>query len=124
MSDLKLDDGVVIADNEHYQFCVARNGERWVGFAIGKTTGGQSMMFFFPEIAEGYRLGLASREEAIRMTAAIAQDPGHSFGGVGRWFIPEELRASPEDYRCRDCDEVGCRGECRDDVWPDDEYPI
>jgi hypothetical protein len=108
-----------VGDNRRYLFAVGKLADRWAGFAVGKPRPGKPdeprMIFIFPEISDDYTLGIESRDEAIRMTAAIAQDPESNYGGIKRWFVEDALRASPDDYRCEHCQRVGCKGiECVD----------
>jgi hypothetical protein len=114
MSDepITFEETLLIGENDRgYRFGVGRVGDRWIGFALGRTiTGG--MLFLLPEIAVDHQLGLTLRDEAIRQVAAIAQDPEHAFGGVDRWYVAPELRASPDDYRCEHCGEILCGGRC------------
>lgn len=102
-----------IGENDYgYWFGVGRICSRWVGFAMGALPEGDQMMFFLPGISESYELGVKERELAIKLTGAIALAGEHGYGGITRWFVPEELRGKPEDYRCLDCDEVVCAGDC------------
>jgi hypothetical protein len=102
-----------IGENDHgYWFGVGRLGSRWVGFAMGDLEDGNKMMFLLPGISESYQMGVAERGQAILLTGAIAQDFEHGYGGIARWFIPEELRGKPDDFRCDDCHSVGCAGDC------------
>jgi hypothetical protein len=59
-------------------------------------------------------LGTRDKEKAILMTGAIAQAREHAYGGIARWFVEEELRGKPEDFRCANCQVIGCRGDCFD----------
>lgn len=114
---LHVTDLTLIAQNDHgYRFCVGRIGGRWCGCAIGYSAETrQSFMFLFHEIASRGMLGLEQRDEAIRQTAACAQDLANAYGGVDRWHVEERLRASPEEYRCENCGCVCCDGvECCD----------
>jgi hypothetical protein len=112
MSELKLNDPFIIGYNDHgYMFGVARVGERWVGFALAALSNGRDGMFLLPGISSDHRLGLADRERAIRMVGAVASAPEHGYGGIERWFVGEELRGKPDDFRCVECGEVGCSGE-------------
>jgi len=113
--DLELTNTLVVAENDHgYQFCVAQNADRWIGFAAGELDDGRRMMFVFPNVADGIRLGLEDRDEAIRLTTAIAAAPENGYGGIARYFVDEDLLGRPEQYRCENCDEVGCLGDCVD----------
>lgn len=100
------------ANDYGYWFGVGRMGERYIGFAIGELSNGDRMMFMLPGIAENHTLGITDRERAVKWTGAIAQDPTYGYGGISRWFVPEELRGKPDDFRCADCEEVGCAGDC------------
>ena len=107
----ELSETVLVGENDYgYQFAVGRHGDSWVGFAVGTTEAGR-MLFLFPEISSGVVMGIGSRDEAIRMVGAIAEDPEHGYGGIDRWFVNESLRGTPDEYRCADCGEVGCNGE-------------
>lgn len=121
MSEISLTETFKIAENDHgYSFGVGRLGDRWTGFAVGDCGNGEQMMFFLPGIAEDYQLGLTDREKVVKLVGAIAQAPEHGYGGIARWFVSEDLRGKPEDFRCAKCDEIGCPGEC-DDFDPFDE---
>ena len=54
------------------------------------------------------------RATTIKFTGAFPQDPEQGYGGVARWFVPEELRGNPDEFRCPDCQLVGCHGMCTD----------
>jgi hypothetical protein len=59
----------------------------WIGYAdsdVGE--------FIFPDISRGGRLGVESREQAVGLTIAIAQDDERGYGGIDTWFIPPEAR--------------------------------
>lgn len=110
MAELEVKEGFLIGvNNQGYSFSVGLLGDRWVGFAQHKD---DRMIHFFPEISEEFEMGLPDKETAIRLTAALAQTPEKGYGGVDRWFIKEDLRGNPADYRCGECQEVGCRGNC------------
>lgn len=112
---LRVADAVIVGDNSRgYQFAVGKIADdRWVGFAIGRVEGQNKMLFFFSEIADAdYRLGILDRDEAIRMTSAIADDPEHAYGGIERWFADPALRATSDQYRCANCGTVACQGAC------------
>ncbi len=82
------------------------------------------MLFMFPEIAENFTMGILDRERAIRMTGAIAEDPESGYGGVDRWFVGEELRGKPDDFRCEMCERVGCDGiGCQDAIFDPGDLP-
>ena len=103
---LRIRTQTVVGTNARgYTFAVGLVGDRWLGYALG---GGG--LFVFSEVSRGVDLGMGldDREEAIGRVAALAQDPGHGFGGVDRWHVPERLRADPEVYRCEICGEVLC----------------
>lgn len=117
MSTIQVEDAFKVGENDHgYYFGVGRVGGRWVGFAVGDAGESGQMMFLLPGISEDYHLGLLDRDRAIRMTGAIAQSPEHGYGGISRWFVEESLRGKPEDFRCEDCQEVGCSGDCSYDA--------
>lgn len=104
-----------IGENDYgYWFGVGLLEERWIGFAVGKLEDGNEMVFWFPEIAEGHLIGLSDFDKAVKAASAIAQTPEHAYGGIQRWFIPEEFRGDPDDYRCTGCMNVGCPGDCYD----------
>jgi hypothetical protein len=113
MSEIKMTDRLDIGENDQgYKFAIAKIGERWVGFADGALENGDRIIFMFPHISEDYRMGLTDRDLVIKMTGAIAQANEHGYGGVARWFVPEDLRGRPEDFTCEYCESVGCRGTC------------
>ncbi len=122
---LELHDVTIIAENDHgWRFGVGRIGERWVGFGTESAAREQSRAAFdseglpvdpgylhlFTEVGTATEMGVADRDEAIRLTGAAAQDPEACFGGIDRWFVAEDLRGDPEKYRCPDCDGIG--GDC------------
>lgn len=116
MSNIQITDRFDIGENDHgYKFAVAKVGGRWVGFADGELEDGNRMIFFFPRISEDYQMGLTDQTLTIRLTGAIAQSVEHGYGGISRWFIPEELRGKPEDFTCEHCESVGCRGTCENE---------
>lgn len=126
---MDLTDVLVIADNSAgWRFCVGRSGGRWLGFAAPGRSPAElafaseglevspQMLMVMPEVSEGYQLGVEDRDRAIRLTGAVAQEDDGCYGGVERWFVPEDLRGRPDDFRCKKCDHVGCDGtECGDD---------
>jgi hypothetical protein len=124
---LPLTDVTVIGENPHYKFAIGKAHGRWLGFALGKPSRSEAAfvseglpvqartMFVFPEVAEGFMLGLTERERAILLTGAIAQDFESAYGGVERWFVPPDLRGDPDKLRCPRCDRIGCDGvECEE----------
>lgn len=117
---IQMAEPVKVGENDHgYLFVVARvtgtTGDRWVGGAVGVGRDGVAMFFVFPEVSDGILLGMADRDEAIRLTGALAQDPEGGWGGIERWFVDGDLRGHPENYQCGRCDRVGCDGRaCRD----------
>lgn len=112
-NQIQITDRLDIGENDHgYKFAVGKIGDRWVGFADGKLDDGNRMFFLFPEISEDYQMGLTDRDGVIKLTGAIAQSVEHGYGGIARWFIPEELRGDPKDFTCERCESVGCRGGC------------
>lgn len=123
-AEFSLDRLKFIAENDHgWRFGVGRAAGRWVGFAAPTTNDGSGIIMFFSEVSgPDYHLGLEDRDEAIRLTAALAVDP-ENYGGVDRWLIEEELRGDPEAYRCPQCGRVGCRGDCFDES-PDGGFPF
>lgn len=105
-----------IGENDHgYCFAVGMIHGRWHGFAVGILENGEKMVFFLPGISEGHLLGVSDRARAIKLTGAIAQSSEHGYGGIERWFVPEELQGKPEDFICEGCQSVGCSGDCFDD---------
>lgn len=112
MSESGITEVLKIGDNSHgYWFGVGKYGSRWVGFAVSVVGEGRTGIFFLPGISEDYQLGLSDREKCIRMTGAVAQSPEHGYGGIERWYIGEELRGTPEEFRCAECGEFGCSGD-------------
>ena len=111
--DFDITSVLIIGDNRHgYAFGIGSIGGRWVGFATGVISKANRMIFLFPAISEDYELGITDRERCIKMTGAIAQSPENMYGGIERWFIEPELRGRPEDFRCANCQYVGCEGYC------------
>jgi len=110
---MKVQDVVQVGENDlGYRFAVGAipdedGGVRWIGYADSDVGA-----FIFPGICEGHMMGIKDRERAIKLTGAIAQSFEHGYGGVERWFVTEELRGKPEDFRCADCQEIGCDGWC------------
>jgi len=110
---IQITDRFDIGENDHgYKFAIGKIGNRWIGFADGELENGDRMFFLFPAISEDYQMGLQDRELVIKLTGAIAQSSEHGYGGIARWFIPEELRGDPKDFTCEHCESVGCRGTC------------
>jgi hypothetical protein len=111
-------------NQQGYTFAVGEARGRWLGFALCRVQG-QQTIFVFPEVSESSLMGLAAWEQAIRLTAAIAQAPEQGYGGVDCWHVPQHYRANPDDYRCEDCGEVGCQGECRQEAecFAEDQKP-
>ncbi|MCE9605055.1 MAG: hypothetical protein K8U03_09170 [Planctomycetia bacterium] len=117
---------ITIAENEHWWFNVGpitgTEPPRWVGYALGKQrVEGSLALMLFPEVSDGCELGLLNKWRAVLLTGAIAQDPASCYGGVANWFVDEQDRGSPEDFRCQRCGDVGCTGDCREDVYLDHE---
>jgi hypothetical protein len=105
-----------IGENDHdYCFADGMIHGRWFGFAIVNLGNEQTGVFFLPGIGEGHMLGVSDRTRAIKLTGAIAQSSEHGYGGVARWFVPEELRGKPEEFICEGCGSVGCSGDCTND---------
>jgi len=130
---MNITDLTVIGENDAgWRFAVGRIGDRWVGvglesasvvaarnaFADEGLPVDPGYMHIFPEVCDGFIMGVEDRHRAILMTGAIAQDFEHAFGGVDRWHVPPELRGNPDDFRCDDCGNVGCPGDCADE-WGD-----
>jgi hypothetical protein len=84
---------------------------RWVGF-LNTVLPGETKPYrlVLPEINEDFHLGVATRELAVRMTCAIVLDPERRFGVIEEWLIDESQRASPEEFRCAECQRVLCEG--------------
>lgn len=123
MSDpIQIEELTLLASNSHWRFCVGRVGGRWLGFALGDLEDGQQFMNVFHQVAQGCELGLPDRDEAIRLTTAIAWDPNSDFGRVNEWYCLAEMRGDPEDYRCPTCEEVGCKEDHADD-YIEIDYP-
>ncbi len=121
---LQFDEVWLIGENRYrYRFAVGRLGPRWLGFAIGELEDSNRMLFIFPEVGNGAELGLANRNEAIRLTSAVACDAAQGYGGVDRWMIPPRLRGDPEDFRCQRCAGLNCDGSCGDEYSIEDEGP-
>lgn len=96
-----LTEVTIIGENDHgYRFGVGRRGAAWAAFAIGKTGDDDFMVWFFPDLPDRYA---NDRATAIKLAGAFPQDPESAYGGVGRWFVAEELRGKPENFRCSDC---------------------
>lgn len=118
-----FDEVYKIGENDWgYWFGIGLLKDRWTGFAVGTwkdDKGEHQMMFFFPEIADDLVMGKTDRDLVIKLTGAIAQSVEHAYGGVSRWFVPEDLRGKPEDFICEVCSSVGCDKERHDfaDAW-------
>lgn len=111
--EIQITERFDIGENDHgYKFTVGKIGDRWVGFADGDLGRSKRALFMFPAISQDYQIGLMDRELVIKLTGAIAQSVEHGYGGIARWFVPEELRGSPRDFTCEYCESVGCRGSC------------
>jgi len=125
---IQFHDWFIVGENDTYRFCIARtDGQRWCGFAVPMRSPAErafqsegldvspQMVMILSEVAEGYQLGIQDRDKAILLTGAVAQDVESCYGGIERWFVPEDLRGDPDDFRCAHCDRVGCDGnDCRD----------
>lgn len=116
---IQITDRFDIGENDHgYKFAVGKIVNRWVGFADGELENGDRLFLIFPAISENYQMGLTDRELVIKLTGAIAQSGEHGYGGIARWFIPQELRGDPKEFTCENCESVGCQGSCEnDDYW-------
>lgn len=103
------------ANRRGYRFCVGRLGDgepaRWIGFAVSRVGPNEHFMQVFPEVSEGVQLGMRDEQAAIRLTAALAQDPEGGYGGVDCWVIEAWQIGDPEEFRCERCRRVGCQGE-------------
>ncbi len=129
-SSIQIDEVLVIGENDGgYQFAVGRIADRWIGFARDNAFSRRARaafraegfapepagLFVFHEVGEDCQMGLTDKGRAIRLTGAVACDPESSYGGIDRWYVPEELRGRPDDFRCEHCERVGCDGrECRE----------
>lgn len=52
-------------------------------------------------------------QSPIQLTdVELIGDNEWGYGPVQRWFVHQDLRGRPEDFRCAECEEVGCRGQC------------
>lgn len=103
-----LTDVTIIGENDHgYRFAVGKRGHEWQALAIGKTED-ETIGFFFPNLCENRFFRDDPRETAILFAGAFAQDPENMYGGISRWFVPENLRGKPEDFRCPDCGSYDC----------------
>ena len=138
MHQIEITDTVAIGHNDRgYYFWVGQVGSRWIGFASespevlrAKRAFGAdglgvdpSMLFLFPEVSDGYDMGLRDRDKAIRLTGAVAQAPESAYGGIDHWHVPEALRGQPDDFRCAWCDRVGCDGvACQEDGFNYDPF--
>lgn len=115
---------LLIGDNDHgYQFYVGLCGERWVGYALSRDERGRpTMLFVMAEVSDGPLLGLTDRDDAIRMTGAVARDVESSYGPLARWYADPELLVDPELYRCEQCGQIGCDGsECHCELFDSTE---
>lgn len=110
---MEISERIEVGENKlGYQFAVAAipdggGGVRWIGFADSNVGA-----FLFTQISENYVVGIPDKERAIKLTGAIAQSIEHGYGGVDTWHVGESLRGKPEDFRCAECREIGCRGDC------------
>jgi hypothetical protein len=115
---IQITDRFEIGENDHgYRFAIGKMGDRWIGFADGDLGNGKRVLFMFPHISENYQMGMADRDLVIKLTGAIAESLEHGYGGIERWFIPDELRGKPEDFTCEYCEGVGCRGTCESETY-------
>jgi hypothetical protein len=127
--NLKIEGYELIGRNDHWSFAVARVGDRYLGVGMeqiplrAKSPDGRVNIYLerpyymhvFAEVSEGVELGMQDKTMAILLTGALAEDPEHGFGGVDEWFVPEDLRGEPKDFRCDRCGDVGCAGlDCED----------
>jgi|GEM_PF-6480538 len=104
----ELGQAIKIGENDHYWFGVAQCEGDWVGFAEGAGLG--LFILPMPQMSESWRR--LDLETVIRFTGAFVQCPEQGYGGIDRWFVPEDLRVDPKAYRCADCGSITCRGEC------------
>lgn len=112
---------ILIAETEHWKVCVGQlmDSGRWIGFALGDLEDGGQFMNVFPQVGDG-QMGVTSRDEAFRQACACVLNPEECYGEVETWHLPESKRATPEDYRCENCDEVLCDRRCEDPLEPED----
>lgn len=115
MNETDIGNILKIGENDQgYYFAVGKIHGRWFGFAVGDLDHEQTGVWILPGMGEGHELGVKNRAQAIKLTGAIAQSGEHGYGGISRWFVPEELRGKPEDLVCNGCGSVGCPGDCFD----------
>ena len=72
---IELTDITRIGQNDDYVFAVGRIVDRWIGFARGATPETLPILFVFPEVAEGYELGVPDRARAVLLTGAVVVLP-------------------------------------------------
>lgn len=114
MADFEFSETILIGENDLYRFGVGRLADRWLGFAVGVVTD-MPLLFVLPDVSEGVDLGLTDKDKAIRLTGAIVQDHESAYGDIDRWHVPPDLRGNPDDFRCANCNRVGCDGiECQE----------
>jgi hypothetical protein len=137
---MTLEDVQLLGENDGWGFYVGRTNGRWIGFGGPSTftvrlrralqaeglIPEQAGLFIFPEVSEGYALGVLDKDRAIRLTLAVACDSEHGFGGIERWHVPESLRPGPDEFRCENCETIGCDGKsCVEEYSAyDDEFPV
>lgn len=127
----------VIGRNDLWQFGIGKLGDRWVGVAGQSEIASAAKSAFaseglavepeylhiLSEVSEESELGMRDKRAAILLIGALAQDPESGFGGIDKWFVPEELRGDPEKFRCERCATVGCSGkDCSDCDQLDDDF--
>lgn len=119
---MKIGRTVLIAETEDWRICVGQLQDtgRWIGFAMGSCDDGSDFLDVMPQSGDGLQLGLTSRDEAFRQASACASNWESGYGEITVWHLPESQRATPEDYRCENCDEVLCDGRCEEFAEPED----
>lgn len=122
---MTLEDVLLLGENDGWGFYVGRTNGRWIGFGgpssytllVRRALQSEGLipeqagLFIFPEVCEGFALGVLDKDKAIRLTLAVASDPEHGFGGIERLHVPESLRPGPDEFRCWNCQTIGCNGE-------------
>jgi len=81
---------MLLGRNHVYAFYVGKtNDGRWVGFADSFGPSGNTS--FFSQVSDdGIQLGVTDRDEAIKMTDAVANMP--EYGGIDNWRLDPSLR--------------------------------
>ena len=108
--ELRIDRLLMVGQNARgFEFSIGLLNHRWVAFVRRRMVYGTEIHIFRARY-ESYTPSGSDliRARVIGMVAAIAQDPARGFGGVDEWYVEEELRATPEQYRCPHCGKVAC----------------